>query len=416
MTQWDDPTRGDDWNDGWGDARSGRTPQNGERLTPPGASTPHEQATPPDSGTDWSTNSPTDAPANDTTSQPPATPWASTGPEPGREYERGPADAREGFRRVGPNGVPELWPGPIPLRPLTFWEVLETSFGVLRFNPKTLFGLSFVAMAVATLVSALIAVPVLLTDSLAAISEGEDPGSWVINLANAVTGLATFVLSGLLIVPIADAALGRRLTMRQSWDGMKRRIPALIGYAVLQFLINALLMAPLIAGVVWAVVTEQWTVVLVVLGVGGLLTFAAVVYVNVSLSLAPVVIVLEHSGPIAAMRRSFHLLRGGWWKALGLIVAVWLLTTIASSILMFPALAVFALVILGSVGGLDAEAGAATVGPAMLLWFVVIAALSVVVATLIRPYQSAVTAMIYLDRRFRTEALAVDLLAEAERR
>ena len=166
--------------------------------------------------------------------------------------------------RVGPGGVPELWPGPIPLRPMQFGEIIETAFRVLRFNPKTFFGLTFVVLAVTMLVASLVTWAILAAvggsaDVFAVSENGDMPGGMLLQFASAAIGLVSAFLSGMLIVPIGESALGRRLGAGESWHRIKGRLLPLLGYMLLSGLISLVLIIPLVAAIpaLWLLV--HWT-------------------------------------------------------------------------------------------------------------------------------------------------------------
>lgn len=389
MSQWDDPTRGyDDRREGW--AAPGGRPADGAHEHDPGTTRPGERPGEHDRGhaggpSDWR------QPSGD-----------AVAPAGGR-----PSGA---FVRVGPGGVPELWPGPIPLRPLSFGEVLESAFRVLRFNPRTIFGLSFVVLAVTTVVGLALVFglsSVLLDgqDLLTTSPTGGVPGELGLQLNSMLLSFVTFFLSGILIVPIAEAALGRRLTAGESWRRIKGRLLPLLGYLLISALILVALVVPAVAAIVAAVLSESGvTIAFTVIGVL-IALLALYAWITVSLCLAPAAIVLEQVGPITAIKRSFRLIRGAFWRTFGLLVVVTLITSIIAGMLMGGVMIAVALLLFAGEGN----------PAAAFAYIAVTSVMTALVSTIVQPLSSAVNALIYLDRRFRTEALAVDLLAEAER-
>lgn len=386
MSEWDDPTRGFDesGNDrGWVAPGSGShdVPGSGAGV-PAGAHPGHSAAT----------------------------------PNPGPTAGHSPVSAP--YHRVGPGGMPELWPGPIPLRPLGFGEIIETAFRVLRFNPRTIFGITFVVMAIATALGLLLSFGVLaLVSGPAGMFEfspdGQLPGESALNLNSGIVGLISFFLSGLLVVPVAEAALGRRINAGQSWTRIRGRILPLLGYLVISTLIGLALAALLAVVIFGAVTTDNGMLIGLTVFLGILLFLAAYLYVMVHLSLAPCVIVLEHAGPVVAIRRSFRLVKGAFWRTLGLLFVVSLITGIITGVLV-GVLAIIGVVVMALALGGGASGAAA--GVVAVVFVVLFAIAMVLVYTIVQPLSSATNALIYMDRRFRTEALAVELLAEAERR
>ncbi|HEU5033965.1 MAG TPA: hypothetical protein VFT62_04300, partial [Mycobacteriales bacterium] len=132
----------------------------------------------------------------------------------------------------------------------------------------------------------------------------------------------------------------------------------------------------------------------------------ASIWLYVSLSLAPAVVVLEKQRPVEALRRSRQLVSGSWWRVLGVLVLAALLAAVAAAIISIP---------FGVDGGGLTALGDRT-SPVLLSELAVTAAGSFVASTLTRPFTAAAVALLYVDRRMRTEDLARSLAAAAEDR
>jgi hypothetical protein len=131
-------------------------------------------------------------------------------------------------------------------------------------------------------------------------------------------------------------------------------------------------------------------------GIAVLLLIVPAIWLSFMWALAIPALLFERLGPVAALRRSFRLVKGRWWKvAATLIVGVLLVTFLASIIqgvlLIVPALLAdgndvvlaFATVVAGTVGS--------------------------VMST---PFTVAVAALVYFDQRVRKEGFDLELLAE----
>lgn len=429
MSRWDDPTRGFENDRGWetprhdetGEAPGARSDDVVHREDGPATTSPHDAWEPPAASASPSPVVPGSMAPQTPAPAPRPAPIPTTGPDAARTSTSypaspgvGPQDGprHTGFTRIGPGGVPELWPGPIPLRPMAFGEMLETAFSVLRFNPRTIFGLSYLVIGAATLLSAAVSLPLFLWASTYAddVVGQLGPDSYT-NSFNLFGGVGTALLAGILMAVIADTALGRRLTFRQAWDRTKGRIGALILFLVLEWLLFVALFLPLIGICTALVVADQWVALVVVAVFGGLATMGVYVWLSVAFCLAPPAIVLERVTAVQAFRRSFELVRGSWWRVFGIRFVTGLLVGLVGGIIMIPmAIAVTASFVNGTALG-----GSGTLTAATVIGLLAMAAASVLVSGLTQPYSSTMDALIYLDRRFRTEALAVDLLAEAER-
>ena len=116
-----------------------------------------------------------------------------------------------------------------------------------------------------------------------------------------------------------------------------------------------------------------------------------------SLILTTVSLALEDCGPITAMKRSWRLVRGGFWRTLGIVLVGSIVGQAVGSIAAVP----FSVV--GSASG--ELTTAATFATAMAGMVTVLVAL---------PFVAGVTTLVYIDRRMRVEGLATTLTASAE--
>ena len=118
---------------------------------------------------------------------------------------------------------------------------------------------------------------------------------------------------------------------------------------------------------------------------------------------ARAVVVLEHTGPVKGLGRSWRLVRGSAWRVLGILLLTYLIVGVASTILRLP----FSL--LAGLGTL-AQTPTATA----LLASVAISSVGVIVATAVtRPVTTGVTVLLYTDLRMRREGLDITLQAAA---
>src|SRR5690606_23434507 len=113
----------------------------------------------------------------------------------------------------------------------------------------------------------------------------------------------------------------------------------------------------------------------------------------VLLRLAPLAVVVEGLGPLAALRRSAALVRQRFWPVLGALLlaalVAWLVEYALSGI---PSAIVLAV-------GLD-------------VGWLLRAVAGVVAGVVVTPYTALVAALVYLDVRVRSEALDVEVLAD----
>jgi hypothetical protein len=301
-------------------------------------------------------------------------------------------------------------PGIVPLRPLAFGDILDGAFKAVRFNPKSMVGLSALVLAAFLIPSAALAVAA--TQIVAKSPNNSGPGAEFFlglpsSLIQAVsTTLATAILSGLLSQVVGQAILGRRPDIGQTWRSTRGRILSLLWLIILSGLFSLLATAVLVGPGVLLLVKGNTAsgVILLIVGLLGLLVVT--IAVSTKISMAAPAIVLEGHGVLAGLRRSLALTKGAaFWRVLGITLLAGLLAGVAGSVLQTPL--TFIGVALMAIAGQDAESGQIS------LTFLshLSALLSGAITT---PFVAAVTVLLYVDRRMRLEALDVVLLREAQ--
>jgi hypothetical protein len=307
-------------------------------------------------------------------------------------------------------------PGVVPLRPLGLGEILDGSISYVRRDPRTVLGISAVLSMVIAVVQTL-AVAVaggsffsLLGDPTfgTSVTDPSDLVGPIAGLATAglVAGLVTFVLqivaTGMLTVVMSRAVLGRRVSSREAWERVKPQFWRLIGVTLLVGLVVGgagtlgIALAFGLGGLIEAAGGSGLGIVLGFLLVLG--TVVLVAWLVIRYLLAPAVLVLERSGPVAAMRRSSLLVKGAWWRTFGIYLLATILVSIVAQVLSFP---------LSFVVGLLPVFGDASM---LALVFAITTGLTTLITTMITlPFTSGVVALLYIDRRIRREALDIEL-------
>jgi hypothetical protein len=299
-----------------------------------------------------------------------------------------------------PPGYPMAFkPGIIPLRPLSLSDIFNGAVGYVRANPKATLGLTTMVVVVAQIISLLLQIGPLTTfGSFDSTLQGDTPSTGALALVSAgsfagimVTALAGVLLSGLLTVVVGRAVFGGTITIGQAWQRLRGRFWTLIGLMALE---------ALAFGLVGAVIA---VVIVIAAGVGGgvaafvvgaplvLATIVGLVYTVTVLLFAPPLIVLEHQGVFAAIARSFALVKGDFWRVLG----IWLLTVIVANLIAAAVGVPF-----GIVGALlSASPGSISI-PGLI-----VSAIGGVIGQIITaPFNAGVIVLLYTDRRIRAEA------------
>lgn len=303
--------------------------------------------------------------------------------------------------------------GIIALKPLGFGDFFDGGFRAIRHNPRAMIGLSALVLAVTNILVALPLVGLFTTSAFAEpTAELTDDQAVAIGgslLALIPTGflqsIAVIVLTGMLILSVTQSVVDRKLTVGQLWRRARGRVWPLIGWSLLQSIGGSLIIALALAPGIVLLVLEEWAggaVALVVLGLG---VTALVIWLGVVLAFVPVLIVVERLGIIASVKRSFALVRGAFWRTLLVLFLTLILTSVVSQLLATP----FA--IAGGLGLALLESNPVLAGAVYAGSVSLGTTVGLVLAV---PFLAAVIALLYVDRRIRTEGLDVALARTLE--
>jgi len=358
------------------------------------------------------------------------TSWASPG---GYSPESGAPAPNAGGYAPAPGAVPPAsgWtpppkPGLIPLRPIEFGTVLGASFQVLRRNPRPTFGaallLNALVVFISTGISTVIVVSGLERASRASLSDFDTIFAGTIALTLVATLLAVGIsivaqalLQGVISIEVSRATLGEKLTLRQLFEIGRGRWWALIGWTALLGVIILVAFAVLIGlsigffafGDPIAIVGG---IILLLVGILGLIVVT--VWIATMLAFVPASIVIERLPIGAAVRRSWRLVRGAFWRILGTLLLITVMVNIAVSVVTTPIqlVATFAAPLVNPAGQIETDL---TVFFALNL---VVIGITAVVGAIGAVLTTAATSLLYIDRRMRTEGLDLELQRHVELR
>lgn len=314
-----------------------------------------------------------------------------------------------------------------PLRPLSVGEVLGAAVRIYRRGAKPMLGLSAavhgIAYVLITVLTGASMVP-MIGQTRAMLENPDTTGTTttfsVTTLSETLSVLGVSVVTGLISMVAAAAvtavltraaigeATGEPLTGPQMWAAMRRlTLPAIgvslvagtlillatvvpIGLGLAPLLlwqeVNAVTIGALLLGLVAAVVLGIWAYARTLLAVPSL--------------------VVEQTGVLGAIRRSFALTRGRrMWRVLGLGILLVLLYSLAVQMMggVFGLVGTVAYVAILLLSNLEAI----VLG---VLVLTVLTMLGAYIATfLLAPFLSAGTATIYADTRMRHEAWDIEL-------
>jgi hypothetical protein len=259
------------------------------------------------------------------------------------------------------------------LRPLTFGEVIDVGIKIAQRNYVRLVKACAIVVVPFMVLNALILVSASPSTSLIATSSGETSVDWTevagSGLSALVTYVATAIATAAVVYTVARAYLGDQVSdAGTSVSFALRRLHSILWIQFLIGFLGALAMIALIIPGLWLIIS--WT-------------------------FAVSVLLIEDVKGIGALRRSFRLVRGSWWRVLGIVVIIAIFGSIVNG-----AASAIPTAIVGSIAGdrsAATEIARAVAGGAAVL------------VTL--PFTAAVSVVLYLDQRVRKEGFDLELLA-----
>lgn len=290
------------------------------------------------------------------------------------------------------------------LRPLGVGDVLDRTFTVYRSKPLVFIGLSAIWYLLLVLVFVVLAVAIFAGALAAFARQATTPSPD--QIAGAAVGIIGFVLVAVIVAILAFSAQSASLV-----DAAARRYLArdvVIGESFRAGLAASgrLFVAGLLA---FLAIVGLWTLLLIAAAltnqglafvVAVLAAIVATAYLGCSWLVAPVIVVVEKLGPIAALGRAWRLSGGHRGRIFGIQILLFILNLVLS------------LLIGGIFGGLAAagQSGApGQFGVTSIVQTVVNLASTIIWA----PVEWIAFTVLYYDLRVRKEAFDLQLAAEA---
>ncbi|MGW6705118.1 hypothetical protein ACWGDE_09525 [Streptomyces sp. NPDC054956] len=270
-------------------------------------------------------------------------------------------------------------PGVISLRPLGFGDILGGAFAALgRYGGRLVAAMFLGQLGGLLLVAAAAA---------AALAVHARPAA-VLLPAAALATLLTCALAGALTAAVLRrAVIGRPATVRTLLRAARPRFAAVLGA---QSLTLAAVAGP------GAVVLAAGLPKLLLLAAAPAALATGVLFVH-----APTVAAYEGLGPLAALRRSARLVRGAWWRTLGVVSLSAAIALGTAYAIQLPFAFAGALSLVPAIDGGAVHATLAALG-------------GMVAQTLLLAFPQLAAGLLYVDRRIRREDLAAELTRQSE--
>ena len=312
-----------------------------------------------------------------------------------------------------------LQPGIVPLRPLGLGEIYDGAFRSIRHNPRVMFGLPVLVVAIGSVLAILISyalMPIIrpfIGNLFADLgTSGELTGSTVDQMTNLYVStlgvavgtlpmsfVANTVLTGLLTVSVSRSVLGQRIALGDLWRSYGKRALLLIPYSILlglfQLLASAVVLTPGVALI--AARSEGAGVLLLVVGI--LLLVVGTVWFVIRTMLIPPAIVLEGQPLWTSVKRGWVLSRGYFWRLLGIYALAGVIVWFIEQVISVPLAMVMTFAALSTNSLLTVVLNVLTQALALIITL-----------TFLAP----VVALLYVDVRMRAEGLDIELARASE--
>ena len=311
--------------------------------------------------------------------------------------------------------------GILAKRPLTFFEVLDSGFRLLRFIPGLTIGAALIVFTLWTLVLTSLGTFVVLRflpflDELVSNDEAmsgfmllAQMGSFAISLLS--LGVAHF-LAGLAAGGAENSFGARKTTLTQAWRSLRGRRWSLILATVVLGAINLGLLILLgLPSLVLALVDN--TVLAIVAAVAALgLWLCALIWLNLRFAFTGSAIAVERLGLRAALGRSWRLTGRGFWRTFGQLGLGYFLSNQLVQLVIAPFVMVVTVVV-------TIVMGTAAESPETLTALTAIAGallliLTTVSSAILFAYFSCLVCVCYFDQRMRSEGFDLVLIRREE--
>ncbi|MFF1404750.1 hypothetical protein [Streptomyces sp. NPDC058294] len=393
-------------------------PPPGQWPAPTGAPSPDQAPPPPPPGPGWDGRHP-GGPGGYGTPGPGG--WGTPGPGPGGYAGYGAPGGHPAWGGGWGGPPPAAKPGVIPLRPLGVGEILDGAVSTMRTHWRTVLGIAL-AVALITDISLVVLQGLVLDDALARTSLDSRTatpdevfralretmiGSGIVTV---ISVAAIIVATALLATITSRAVLGKPIGIGEAWREARPQLPRLAG---LLLLLGLIIVGVFVAGALPGFLVQQTggsdAGGSALLAFGLLGAVAVALWLAIRYNLAAPALVLERQGVVKALSRSAKLVRGAWWRVLGIQALAWIISSIVSAIVTIPFAAIGAAV---SGHGMN---DFLTTGNGHIGWmFLIIRGIgSLIGTTLTLPISAGVTVLLYIDQRIRREALDLELARAA---
>jgi len=264
------------------------------------------------------------------------------------------------------------------LRPMGIGDILDETFRLYRENFLLFLATAAVLEVPAQIINTLLSLarPAVTTivpgqGITPAQTSAATTGGLIGVVAGLITAFAGVFITAALAVVVSNRYLGRLITVGEAYRATLNRL------------------GPLLVTTIWAGIR------LVLLGFACVVIIGIpfLIYFAVAWSLLPQVVMLENVDR-GASGRSRELIRGYWWKTLGLYIVVAILAYLLVFVILVPVVA-------------GIFAGAGVTGTRLLTGLA-----TLIFSLLVRPIQTVATTLLFYDLKIRKEAFDLETMAQ----
>jgi hypothetical protein len=309
---------------------------------------------------------------------------------------------------------------------MTLGTILSASLMVLRRNPRPIFGLSLIIMGIITVLSLVLVGIITVSGIDRTLSASEADAATIEAGATAGVILAALfavtlslvggsILQGIVSLEVARGAVGEKLRLRGLWSAAQGRLWALIGWSALVAIATfiGIVVFSFVVALFFAIGGTAGTVfgVLAVLA-GIVIGLALMAWLGTFLALVPSALMIERLTLGSAIRRSWSLVSGSFWRTFGILALIIVIVQTVSSVVTAPLSVIGGL----GVGLLNPTGNEDTAVVAFIALYILTVILSVAIGAVTIIIQSAAPALLYIDLRMRTEGFDLELTRFVEAR
>jgi hypothetical protein len=275
---------------------------------------------------------------------------------------------------------------PLVLQPMGVGETLDAAIRLYRAQWKSLMAIVAIALVPITFLQAF------LTRSMGSPFSTEAPVSGDVD-ATLITSVVLGVIQVLVIQPFltaavakasADVYLGHEVVVGPTFRYAVTRIHSILWITILLLLV--VLVPALVLAIFAATGAEELAVVLAI----AMIVFLVIVFVR--FVFGSTVLVVEGKKGSKALRRSWELAKGYFWKILGTLVLAGIMASVVEGVLSVPGTIAFA-----------------EIGPGGWPFLAIGGSLAAILTT---PFTTSITVLLYFDLRIRKEAFDLEVMAQ----